>query len=190
MTCDDDLRRYMSTALFILTAWSLLCLFLSAVVGCRTSKHITNDHEAQDSLSVVVNNIRFDKKWFEQLKNDSAWVNDYWNIKLYDTAHPVDAATNLPPLLADVTHKREQGKKTEEKTIQADTAVMVSQADTTVTHYENDTDIEDVQRETPKIPAWRVWLFLAFIVLAILMVRFGKGFIYKITTSLLNKIFK
>lgn len=190
MTCDDDLRKYLRTAMLILLTWSLLCLFLSAVVGCRTSKHITNDHEQKDSLSVVVNNIRFDKKWFEQLKNDSAWVNDYWHIKLYDTTLPVDAVTNLPPLLAEVTHNREQGKKTEEKTIQADTVAMVSQTGTTETHYEKEVNEEDVQRETPKIPAWRLWVFVTFLVLAILMVRFGKGFIYNITTSLLNKIFK
>ncbi len=190
MTDDEDLRRFLRTAMFILTTWALLCLFLSVVAGCRTSKHITNELERKDSLSVVVNDIRFDTKWFEQIVKDSTWANDYWHIRIYDTTQPIVPETNKPPLAADITHKREQGIKKEDKVRQADTVEVVSKTDVTDVHSENVISTEDVKRGNKTIPAWRLWLFVVFIVSAILLVRYGKGFIYDITTSLLNKIFK
>lgn len=186
----EDLRKYLRCAIMLILIYAVIAIATSLLISCKANKHVERSHYENDSLAVVVNDIRFSRRWFEGYKADSTWENDYWHVKIYDTSKPIDCTTNLPPLLADVRHKKEEGNKYSEEVAAIDTASSITSSETLVTHEEVDEEDDEAVIESEKIPSWRIWTFVSFLVASVLMIKYGKNVIYTVTTSILNKIFK
>lgn len=189
MTNDEDLREFLKTAIFLILMWACLCIFLSFFAACRSTRHVENHSQERDSMAMVVNNIQFDRKWFEQMKTDSSWKNDYWQMRIYDTSKPIDAMTNLPPVLADVSHKKETGSKHEENVTQTDTSATQTHTDIVQTHEEVNDEQTDEETGDRGVPRWKLWLAGGIFAAIMLMIAAGRNKVYDITTTVLNKIF-
>ena len=155
----------------------LIPIFFCLLVSCATKKVV---QKSQSEIRTEVQNNIIDsaisQKDAVKVASSASTANEdtETTTKEYDTSKPIDQSTGKPPLKSETTIKKKASQnadsKVTENTTEKNARTVVDKTETT-----SQEKVATTLKETPKTPAIKYWLNLAYLLVAI-----GVGYvIYK-----------